>query len=259
MSDTIVFDIETKKSFDDVGGWANMLELGVSLVGVYSYNHDKYRAFREEEFGQLSDVFKNAGTIIGYNSISFDVPILQQVLTGVDLTKINHVDLMVDIANTLGFRLKLDSVAKSTLNIGKSGDGLDAIKYYRAEQWEELAKYCLQDVRVTKELYDYGMSHGQVMFMRGGKAEAIEVPWGKGSTIFQTLTNALRDHQRVAIKYIEEAIGNRSDREIDVRFIDNKQVKCWCHRDQREVVLDVYRIFSARAVGDVASFQTAMF
>ena len=34
--DQIVFDIETKNSFADVGGEANLKKLDVSVVGVYS-------------------------------------------------------------------------------------------------------------------------------------------------------------------------------------------------------------------------------
>jgi DEAD/DEAH box helicase domain-containing protein len=46
----------------------------------------------------------------------------------------------------------------------KSGDGLDAIKYYREGRLDELAAYCLQDVKLTRELYDYGRTHGHVKF-----------------------------------------------------------------------------------------------
>jgi len=43
----IVFDIETKNSFEDVGGDQNIDKLEVSVVGVYSYDQDKYFCFGE--------------------------------------------------------------------------------------------------------------------------------------------------------------------------------------------------------------------
>ena len=55
-NDIIVFDIETKKSFDDVGGRDNMHLLGVSVVAAYSYNQKKFFAFDEskiDHFGKL--------------------------------------------------------------------------------------------------------------------------------------------------------------------------------------------------------------
>ena len=70
--DIIVLDLETKKTFDEVGGQHNRHLLGVTVVGVYSYNRKEYRAFKEEEFDELLDLLKNTKLVIGFNSISFD-------------------------------------------------------------------------------------------------------------------------------------------------------------------------------------------
>ena len=49
--DKVVFDIETKNWFDEVGGREHLDRLDVSVVGVYSYADDAYRAYDETEFG----------------------------------------------------------------------------------------------------------------------------------------------------------------------------------------------------------------
>ena len=88
--DKIVLDLETKKSFDDVGGQHNKHLLGVSFVGVYSYNLDKYLGFKEKDFDRLLKLLKNAETIVGFNSKAFDFPVLQPYYDNFDLMKLNH-------------------------------------------------------------------------------------------------------------------------------------------------------------------------
>jgi DEAD/DEAH box helicase domain-containing protein len=46
----------------------------------------------------------------------------------------------------------------------KSGNGLDAVNYFQQKNWEALEKYCLQDVAVTRDVYDAGMRNGKVKF-----------------------------------------------------------------------------------------------
>src|SRR3989338_10740091 len=127
--DKLVLDLETKKSFEEVGGHHNSANLGVSLVGVYSYDQNKFRAFREEEFKELGEWLKSASLIIGFNSKSFDFTALQPYFR-FKLAKLPHLDILEEIKHALGFRLKLDSVAQSTLEIGRSGSGLDALRYF---------------------------------------------------------------------------------------------------------------------------------
>ena len=82
---------------------------------------------------------------------------------------------MVEMEKQLGYRPSLDMVAKETLGEQKNGHGLDAIRYYHDGDWEALEKYCLQDVKVTKELYDYGVKNGKLRFKNKWN-NLIEVP-----------------------------------------------------------------------------------
>jgi len=73
-------------------------------------------------------------------------------------------DIMKRIKNSTGHRVGLDAVAKETLGKGKIGNGMDAIQFFKNKEWKKLEKYCLQDVKVTRDLLDYGYSKGQVKF-----------------------------------------------------------------------------------------------
>ena len=70
-------------------------------------------------------------------------------------------------------------MALATLNIGKTGHGLDAIDYFREGKWDLLKSYCLNDVKITKEVYDYGLKHGHVYYMTrdGSDRKSVQVEW----------------------------------------------------------------------------------
>src|SRR3989338_6778299 len=118
MSREVVFDIETQTQ---AGG--PIKDMRVSIVVAYSYEDDTFHTFREEQLKDMWPLFERADRIIGYNSKSFDVPILQNYYAG-DLSKIPHLDMLEEIKRNAGFRPKLDDIAKATLNTQKSGHGL---------------------------------------------------------------------------------------------------------------------------------------
>ncbi len=177
--DTIVLDIETKKTFREIGwGKSEMRKLGVSMVGIYSYQRDEYRGFREDEFDELENWLKGSGQIVGFNLLGFDYPVLRGHLD-FDFKTVKTVDIMADIKKAVKHRISLNSVAKTTLGIQKSADGLKAIQLYHQGEWEELEKYCLDDVRITRELFDYGCKHKLVKITTnyGSVTKNISVNW----------------------------------------------------------------------------------
>lgn len=151
--DKIVFDIETKNTFEDVGGQANIAKLEASVVGVYSYNRDLYRAFEEREFEELGTWLQSAYPLIGFYSKKFDVPVMEKYFS-FKLTAIRHFDMLEEIEKRLGRRIGLGVLAEANLGEGKSGHGLEAIDFWRNGEIEKLKSYCLQDVKITKDLYE---------------------------------------------------------------------------------------------------------
>ena len=106
-------------------------------------------------------MFKNTGLLVGYNIKHFDIPVLQPHVS-FPLSKIKHLDMILDPTNGAGFRPKLDNLARTTLGIAKSADGLQALRWYREGKIQEVKDYCLQDVKVTKELFEFGRKNGFV-------------------------------------------------------------------------------------------------
>lgn len=159
MSREVVFDIET------IGDIRNFDTMKVTVVSIYEYETDSYRSFVESELNQLWPILEKAERIIGYNSEHFDVPILNRYYAG-DLTRLPHLDLLKVIKETSGTRFKLNDIAKATLQIEKSADGMQAMKWFEEGKIDEIKKYCEQDVKVTKDVYDYGRKNKMIYYSK---------------------------------------------------------------------------------------------
>ena len=173
MGKEVVLDIETSNSFADVGKYDPSL-LKVSLVGLYSYATDKYESFLEPDLPKLWRLLESADRIIGYNLFGFDYQVLNTYYPG-DLSKFPTLDIMKDVADVIGFRIKLDDVAHGSLGVGKSGNGLQAIEFFRRGEIDKLRDYCLQDVKVTKEVYEFGLANKHVKF-KDRSGQLVQVP-----------------------------------------------------------------------------------
>lgn len=158
--DTIVFDIETKESFDEVGE-RDPKKLSLSLVGAYSYLRDEYQSFLESELAGFWQWLKGAEMIVGFNSDHFDIPILEKYWP--QITSIQSLDLLKEIKGSTGFRVKLNSVAEATLGEKKSADGFEAIRLFKEGRIDDLRRYCLDDVRITRDIYEFGKQEGIVL------------------------------------------------------------------------------------------------
>lgn len=157
MSKEVVLDIET------IGDIREFDKLKVTVVSIYEYETNTYRSFVESELGQLWPILEKAERLIGFNSEHFDLPILNFYYTG-DLLKFPHLDLLKVVKESTGSRFKLNDLVKATLQMEKSADGLQAQKWWVEGKIDEIKKYCEQDVRVTKELYEYGRKNKMLYY-----------------------------------------------------------------------------------------------
>jgi DEAD/DEAH box helicase domain-containing protein len=173
----VFLDVETKRTFDEVGGYFPE-KLGISFVGIAVREgfsgKGELMGFFEPDLPKLFPILEKADIVVGFNIDGFDMPTFTEYYTG-DIAQIPTLDIMDRIKLSVGHRIGLDAVAKETLGIGKTGDGLDAIKYFKTGQLDKLRDYCLQDVAVTRDVYDHGLQKGQVKF-RNKWNRLIECP-----------------------------------------------------------------------------------
>lgn len=174
MYSEIIFDLETKKLFEEIDT-ANPADLGVSVVSLYLRRLDanfneiesKLMSFWERDFPKMFSLFSNINRIVGFNSLKFDVPALKNY-SPYNFAKLNHFDIMDSIKNSLGFRLSLSNIAQSTLGRGKTDIGTNAVVYWNEstpKSLKKLQQYCEADVLVTRDIYDYGLKHKHLKYV----------------------------------------------------------------------------------------------
>ncbi|MDO8574928.1 MAG: ribonuclease H-like domain-containing protein [bacterium] len=182
MKNHIVLDIETQNLFADVGGKENLTKLLLSVAGVFSYADNAFLTFTETEMPQFQSLLGKTDLIIGFNIDHFDLPVLQKYLS-VDLNKIPTLDIMNEVVNKMGHRVSLDDLVSNTLGKRKSANGLMAVQYWRESRMDELKKYCLDDVRLTRDLYEHGLKNGEIKFTARDAnlpyVKTIKIDWSK--------------------------------------------------------------------------------
>ncbi len=169
----ITFDIETKNMFSDVGS-NDPTALDISVVCVHDSLDDSIKSYLEPELKNLWPILEQADVLITWNGDHFDIPLLNKYYSG-DLTKIKSLDLMKEVHGSLGRRLKLDSVAEATLGKNKSGHGLDAIQWWQNGEIDKLIHYCKEDVRLTRDLYDYAVKNKHLKYKDLGNIKEIKL------------------------------------------------------------------------------------
>ena len=173
----VFFDLETQRSFQEVGGRHNIKRLGLSAAVTYSTATGEYCHYTEETVADLIEELKAADLVVGFNLVRFDYVVLQPYADH-PLHRIPTVDMMQDIYRALGFRLSLDALASATLGTTKMADGLQAIRWFRQGQMEKVLEYCQKDVEITRQLYEFGRANGYVQYRdRGWQIRRVPVHW----------------------------------------------------------------------------------
>ena len=256
-SGDIIFDIETKHSFDEVGGRDHFDKLGISVVGAFVYGKNEYMAFEEHEIPEfeklLNGVLARQGRVIGFNIHHFDLPVLQPYVA-MNLKELPTLDLMYDVERGAGFRISLDNLCTETLGAKKSADGLQAIRWYKEGKIEEIKKYCLKDVELTKALYEYGSKNGRVMFFSRNSQSRIALPvrWGEALPINvrAILREGFDKRKSVEIEYqpknVFEETTVSGKRLVDVHTINADTFEGFCHLRQAKRVFRFDRVVSAK-------------
>jgi hypothetical protein len=174
----VYFDLETQRTANDVGGWDKKSDMRMSLGVTYSTNLKEYRIYTEKRVNDLVQQLLRADLVVGFNIVNFDYEVLMGY-TVLDLPgQLRSLDLLVEVEKTLGNKLRLDNIAQATLGLGKTGDGVDAIKWWREKRLMEVAEYCCFDVKVTKLVHEHGLEHRELFYTdKFSRKQRVEIGW----------------------------------------------------------------------------------
>lgn len=171
------FDLETQRLADEVGGWGNVHLMRLAVGVVYDKNSNGFEVFAEEEVENLIERLRGFDLVVGFNVKRFDYRVLA-AYTGFDFRQLPTFDILEDIYQRLGFRLSLGHLAEQTLGKAKTADGIQAVRWLREGKLDAVVDYCRDDVTITKDLFDFGLSHGYLVYKtRDGQAVRLPVNW----------------------------------------------------------------------------------
>ena len=149
-------------------------DLTIALVGIHDSETNGYQSFLEHEFPRLWKILESTDMLVGYNSDHFDIPLLNKYYPG-DLSRIKSLDLMKEVHQALGRRLKLDTIAEGTLGKKKSADGVQSLRWWKAGEVDKVREYCIKDVELTKQIFDYALEHGNIKYRDLGKIREVKL------------------------------------------------------------------------------------
>jgi DEAD/DEAH box helicase domain-containing protein len=187
----ITFDIESI-SDSIVRGHIDVNDQELTVVAIHDSETGEYTSYFKEDLPKLWPILEHADMLIGFNSDAFDIPLLNRYYPG-DLTQLHSLDLLTEVQKVLGRRIRLQSLAEATLGRGKKGDGLKAGEWWKEGKKDKVAEYCIEDVRLTRELYDYAMKHNALKYKDLRDLRDIKLDtsgWGRDRMDAPALTHA---------------------------------------------------------------------
>ena len=158
-----VFDLETKFSAEEVGGWNRADRMGMSVGVIYDSELDGYTTYLEDDVSEMIEHLCSLDLVVGFNNKRFDNQVLS-AYTQVDLYGLPTVDILEEVYTRLSYRLSLDRLAEHTLGTSKTSDGLQALKWFKEGKIAQIVKYCKKDVELTRNLFLHELEHGFLLF-----------------------------------------------------------------------------------------------
>jgi DEAD/DEAH box helicase domain-containing protein len=170
----VVFDLETQRGADEVGGWHNAHLMRVALAVTWDAAEQRFESFREADVEKLLAKLASADLVVGFNAFGFDYRVLRGY-TDRDLSQLPTFDLLDAIHGRLGFRLGLGHLGETTLGVAKSADGLASLRWWREGRIDEIERYCRGDVAILRDLFEHALTHGHLLFQTK-RGERVRLP-----------------------------------------------------------------------------------
>ena len=184
-----VFDLETQKTIDEVGGEKNIDLVKVSVGVAYLMPENEHRVYTEDNIDDLIKLLlEDTEVAVTFNGCWFDFKVLT-LYTDNDFSSVPHVDMFLDYKEQTGkvFGVGLDNIAMATLGVGKTSEGLQAIEWWReyertgdSKYIENITEYCKEDTNRTNEVYQYGEKYNKIFYTnKNGKLTEAKIKWKK--------------------------------------------------------------------------------
>lgn len=184
----LIFDIETTglKQHDRI---TVICAISQPIATGEDYTEHRFNILeakdsREESVKLCKDFLalaNGAEKLVAYNGISFDIPFVIRWANSLGLVVDKYewesktIDFYKIILRQTGTHFKMQKLCEcNALEVGKSGTGLDAVRWAREGNWEMLLLYCMQDVVVLRALLLRACAEGLCVSVLRGQASVFE-------------------------------------------------------------------------------------
>ena len=160
-------------------GWGDHANMGVSVVCAYDYETERYRVFTKETFGELAELMQSRSPLVAHNIIGFDNQVIHACGISQPPPEGLCYDTLVELwrAAGLGNRwggseyagFSLDTAAEVNFGRRKTGNGALAPVHWQRGQIGKVIDYCLEDVRLTRLLFERMALEGFAIDPRDGR------------------------------------------------------------------------------------------
>lgn len=149
-------------------GWRDFENMGISVICAYDYGTDKYHVFMEDNFDSFTTLVDNAYMVVGWNNINFDDNLVSAVIPEAgQIIKSKSWDLLRAVWEASGLDpmtydqhhdgYGLGQMSHVNFSMVKSGYGALAPVDWQKGKRGIVIDYCLNDVYLTKRLFDIGV------------------------------------------------------------------------------------------------------
>jgi hypothetical protein len=196
MSNALIYDIEIVNAIPGkngervtgityCAGWKDHANMGVSVIGAFDYATQRYRVFCKDNFTEFFRLCAERAPLVTFNGLAFDNSVIG-ACCGVDLSAHPAYDILVELWAAVGLGPKftypthagfgLDAVCAYNFDERKTGNGALAPVMWQQGLIGEVIDYCLNDVRLTKLLYDRAEQGETLIIPPSGKLVTLRVP-----------------------------------------------------------------------------------
>lgn len=197
--DAIIYDAEIKKAIlgrneqplegiEYCEGFHDFPAMGISCMGAYDYKEDRTRLFMGDNMEEFLLLRASRLILITFNGLGFDDKLIAATFPNQPARQVPamHYDILVEVwaaaglEPTFNFRTHggygLDALAAANGLGNKTGHGAKAPVDYQQKRYGSLIDYCLQDIALTKKLFDKIIAEGTLVCPKTGGKLTLRQP-----------------------------------------------------------------------------------
>ncbi len=174
---TYIIDIQTRRTYEDVGGKKGTSQMGISYAALLNHDSREIIVYTEPDVNMLIDNLFSSSFVVGLNLKKF----IYQVLSGyrnADFETIKSLDLLDYLRKKIIRKPTIEELLSGTLDSDRSIDNMKIARLFKDGKDEEVRQITIQNVKDLNSIYSFGKQRGHVFINDDtGQRWKISVSW----------------------------------------------------------------------------------